>query len=80
MENYVIYVGTGEVLGAAEADDPLKAAQAVVDNLDLDPDTFGVEVNVATVDDEDVEVGDELDTTQPGVEVVETGRTVVPTT
>lgn len=73
----MVYVASGEVLGAAEAEDHKKAAQAVVNQTQWPDDTFAAEVSVARVTDSDYEVPDEMDPTDPAVEMVESGLRVV---
>jgi len=70
MDTYMVYVASGEVLGAAEAEDHKKAAQAVVNQTQWPEDTFAAEVNVARVTDPDYEVPDRFDATASAVEVV----------
>ena len=77
MDTYMVYVASGEVLGAAEAEDHKKAAQAVVNQTQWPDDTFAAEVSVARVTDSDYEVPDEMDPTDPAVEMVESGLRVV---
>jgi hypothetical protein len=77
METYIVYVGNGEVLGAAEAEDHQKAAQAVVNQTQWPGDPFAAEVNVARATDPDMDISDSVSPTDPGVELVESDLRVV---
>jgi len=70
MDTYIIYVASGEVLGASEADDYKQAAEAVVNEVEWPGDPFAAEVSVARVTDPDYEVPDRFDATASAVEVV----------
>jgi hypothetical protein len=77
MDTYIIYVESGEVLGAAEADDHKTAAEAVVNGVEWPGDPFAVEVEAVRVTDQEYDVPDEMDTSDPAVEMVESGLRVV---
>lgn len=71
MDTFVIYVPSGEVLGAAEADNYKDAAEGVVNGVEWPPDTAAAKVNAARVTDSDYEVGDTINEAADGIEVVE---------
>lgn len=76
MNTYIVYVASGEVLGAVEAEDEQTAASGIVNAVEWPGDPFAAEVNVARVTDEDAHIGDEVDPTDPHIEVVEQGMRV----
>lgn len=71
MDTYIVYVGMGNVLGAAEAEELNQAAEAVVNEVEWPDDTVAAKVNVARVTDPDYEVGDTIDTSHEAIEVEE---------
>lgn len=76
MPTFAVYLSDGTVLGAADAKDAGKAAEAVVNGVEWPDDTAMVEVNVAKITSADYTLPDEMDVTHSAIKPTESNLTV----